>query len=319
MNDRTYIRATLPYSSTSHNERVQLSNFSRLQSNLKPYTTKTNKLPDLDSQRPFTNTPIKTTKFSSTLSSIIGNSTILAKVESSSSLRAAILSNPSLIDLIINNPELLNALIKSPGLLTSLTSNPDLLSSIKDNPALLAEIIKNPNSSIESILETFTKKAEINPSTNTKNDPSKSPHPLDKSTIASEKARSAVPTSLSNTKTLDSKFSEVQKPQTPQVIQTKGSEAKVLETKSPMLPTSKPIASFDAKSFTTNPSLFTLLGSAALTAYRGRIVPVSGDLKDVGVELETQSESQPDAIQEADQVNGIGEIGEIHSVAETNI
>lgn len=311
MGDRSYINAILPHSQAPHNERAQVSNFSKLQNNLKPYTSKTNKLPDLDSQRPFPNTSIKAARLSSPLSLIVGNSTILAKIESRPYLRSAILSNPSLVDLITNNPELLSAIIKSPGLLTSLTSNPELLSSIKDNPALLAEIIKNPNSSIKSILESFTKKTETNPPTNTKNDQPQSPHPLDKSTIASEKARPAAPTT-SNT-------SEVQKPQTPQIIQTKGSEAKALEIKAPMAPISKPMTSFDAKSLTANSSLFSLLGSAALTSYRGRLVPVSGDLKDVGVELETQSESQPDAIQESDQVNGIGEIGEIHSVAETSI
>ena len=308
MSDGNSINVTLAQLPVSHNENVKLSNFARLQNNLKPYTTKANKLPDLDSKKPFINTTTKTVKLSSTLSSLISNSAILARVEANPSLRAAILSNPSLVDIITNNPALLTALIKSPGLLTSLTSNPDLLSSIKDNPTL----------SIESILERLAKKPETNSSPNTKNNLPQTPHPLDKSTIAAERARPAIKAVLSRVKAVGAESLEVQKQQASQIIKAKILEARVL-IKTPMIQTLKPAAYFDTRLFAINPSLLALLGAAAFVSNRIKVIPVSGNLKDAGVEVETQSESQPDAIQESDQVDGIGEVGEIHSVSEATM
>lgn len=83
-----------------------------------------------------------------------------------------------------------------------------------------------------------------------------------------------------------------------------------------MIPTLKPAAYsyFDAKLFAINPSLLALLGAAAFTTNRGKIIPTSGSLKDIEIELETQSESQPDAIQELNQVERIGKVEELHSI-----
>ncbi len=316
MSNENSINAIPALSLVHHNENAQLSNFSKLQNSLRPYTTKTNKLPDLDSKKPFINTPTKTAEFSSALSSLISDSTILARVESSPYLRAAILSNPWLVDEIINNPGLLTAIIKNPGLLTSLTSNSGFLSSIKDNPALLFEIIKNPTLSIKSILERLTKKPEIIFSPNAKNNSSQVPHLLDKNTIAAERARPAIRARLSKVKeSVSAKSGEVQKQLASQVFEAKVFEARA-PIKAPMIPTLKPAAYsyFDARLFAINPSLLALLGAVAFTTNRGRIIPGSGSLKDAGVELETQSESQPDAIQEFDQVERIGEGEELHSV-----
>lgn len=318
MSDGNSINITLAHSSVPHNENVQSNHFSKLQNNLKPYTTKENKFPDLDSKKPFTNTAVKTAKFPSILSSLISNPSVLAKVEANPSLRSAILSNPSLAEVIINNPALLTAIVKNPGLLTSLTSNPGFLSSIKDNPTLLAEIIKNPALAIESILERLANKPEANSlqniKPNTKNNSSQAPHPLDKSTIAAERARPAVRALLSMVKAVSAESLEVQKLQASQVLETR-----MLEVKSPMIPTLKPSAYFDARLLASNPALLALLSAAALVSNRGRVVPASGSLKDVGIELGTESERQPDAIQESDQVDGIGEIGETHSVSEASI
>ena len=310
MADRNPISVTIVHSQVPHNENVQLSRFSKLQNNLKPYSVQADKLPDLDSKKPFTNTPIKTARFPSALSSLISNRAVLARVEANPSLRAAILNNPFLAEIIMNNPALLTAIIKSPELLAAVTNNSNILSSIKDNPGLLSEIIKNPALSIESILERLAKKPEtISPPP---------PHPLEKSTIAAERARPAVRALLSRVKTVGAESLEVQKLQASQVLETKMLEAKS-PLKTPMTPALKPAAYFDARLFAINPALLALLGAAAFVSNRGRVVPAGGSLKDVGVELETQSESQPDAIQESDQIEGIGEVGEIHSVSEASI
>ncbi|GEM_PF-3085227 len=313
MSNENFIHAIPALSSVSHNENAKMSDFSKLQNNLSPYTIKADKLSDLDSKKPFISTLTKTTKLSSALSFLISDSTILARVEASPYLRAAILSNPWLADEIINSPGLLTAIIRSPGLLTSLISNPGFLSSIKDNPALLAEIMKNPALSIESILERLAKRPETNFLSNTKNDSPQAPHSLDKSIIAAERARPAIRALLSRVKVVGTESIEVQKQQTSQVFETKALEARA-PIKALIIPTVKPTAYFDARLFAINPSLLAVLGAAAFTANRGRIIPASGSLKDVAIELETQSESQPDAIQELDQVERIGEAGELHSV-----
>ena len=318
MVDGNIISLTLAYFAVPRNENLQLSNFAKLQNNLKPYTTKANKLPDLDSKKPFTNTEAKTAKSSFTLSSLISNPTILARVEANPNLRAAILSNPFLAELISSNSGLLSAIIKSPGLLASLTSSPDILSAIKDNPSILSEIIKNPTLSIESILERLTKKLETISSPKTKNNSPQVPRPLDKSTIAAERARPATGALLSGVKAVGAESLEIQKQQSSQVL-----EAKTLQTKVPIraltIQASKPMTYFDVRLLAINPSLLALLGAAAFTANRGKIISVSGNLKDVEIDLETQSESQVDALQESDQVGGIGEIEQIHSISEASI
>ena len=305
MSDGNSINVTLSH---SHNENIHLSNFAKLQNNLRPYTTKANKLPDLDSKRPFINTQTKTTKLPSTLASLISNPTILARVEASPYLRAAILSNPSLAETISSNPAFLTAIIKSPGLLASLINNPELLASIKDNPAL----------SVESILERLAKKPETNSLPKVKSNSSQAPHSLDKSTIVAARTQSVIKALLSGVKTVSAESLEVQKQQASQVLEAKMLEARV-PVKASIVPILKPAAFFDARLFAINPSLLALLGAAALIANRGKVIPASGSLRDIGIELETQSESQPDAIQESDQVQGIGEFGEIHSISEAGI
>ena len=320
MADGNLINVTLAYAAVSHNENLHSGQSSRLPSKfeekLKPYTlNQTNKLPDLDSKKPFINTADKPVKSISTLASLISNPVVLARVERNPSLRAAILSNPSLADVIMNNPALLTAIIKSPGLLTALTKNFDTLLLIKENPAILSEIIKNPSLSIESVLENIAKKTETVLLPKVKNN--QVPHPLEKSTIAAARTSAAIKTLLAGAKFIGAESLEVQKQQASQVL-----EAKILEVKTPIKPpvtqTLKPTAFFDARLFAINPALLALLGAAAMVSNRGRVTS-SGSLKDIGVELETQSETQPDAIQESDQVEGVGEVGEIHSISEASI
>ena len=322
MADGNLINVTLAYAAVSHNENLHSGQSSRLPSKfeekLKPYTlNQTNKLPDLDSKKPFINTADKPVKSISTLASLISNPVVLARVERNPSLRAAILSNPSLADVIMNNPALLTAIIKNPGLLTALTKNFDTLLLIKGNPAILSEIIKNPSLSIESVLEKIAKNTEAVPLPKAKNNLSQVPHPLEKSTIAAARTSAAIKTLLAGVKFVGAESLEVQKQQASQVL-----EAKILEVKtpikSPAAQTLKPTAFFDARLFAINPALLALLGAAAMVSNRGRVTS-SGSLKDIGVELETQSETQPDAIQESDQVEGVGEVGEIHSISEASI
>lgn len=311
MSDENFINAIPALSSVPHNENAQFNNLSKLQNNLRPYTIKANKLSDLDSKKPFINTPTKTAELSSELSSLISNSTILARVEASPYLRAAILSNPWLADEIINNPGLLNAIIRSPRLLTSLTNNSGFLASIKDNPALLSEMMKNPTLSIKLILERLAKKTEIVFLPNIKTNSPQSPHSLNKSTIAAERARPVIRVLISKVKTIGAEH-EVQRSEISQVFETKALEARV-QIKSPMIPALKtaPYSYFDAKLFAINPSLLAVLGAAAFITNRGRVIPGNGSLKDEGVELETQLESQPDAIQKIDQVERISEVEEL--------
>lgn len=318
MTDGNPISIAVTHSQIPLNENVQSSRFSEFRNNLKPYSIQTNKHSDLDSKKPFTNTQIKTTNLSSILSSLIPNPSVLARVERNPSLRAAVLSNPSLAGVIINNPALLTAMIKSPALLMALINNPSILSSIKENPTLLSEIVKNPDLSIKSILEKVAKKPETISLPKVKNNLSSAPHQLEKSTIAAERARPAIRALLSRIKAVGVELLETQKQQSSQVLAAKILEAKA-PIRTPITPVLKPVPYFDSRLLAINPALLGLLSAAAFVSNRGRVVPASGSLKDVGVEPDTQSESQPDAIQESDQIEGIGEIGEIHSVSEATI
>ena len=72
-----------------------------------------------------------------------------------------------------------------------------------------------------------------------------------------------------------------------------------------------------AMAMATSPALLAAMGAIAITTSSTRIKKTSGDAKeDSGdVELETESEVQPDALQEADQEQGAGEITEAGSTS----
>ncbi len=255
-------------------------------------------------------------KHVSPLSSLISSSAVLAKVEANYILRNAILLNPHLARAIINNPELLNALIKSPSLLALVTSNPDVLSIVKNNFLFLREILKNPGLSISSILESLSKKPilplvkDINLQAIKTNN---IPHLLNISEIVGHRAplRShMIPIGI--------KYLETIKQQAAQVLQTKIMQGNIRLPRT-LIPVIKIRVYQNARFFALNPSLLAILGGIAFAATRTKIAPVTGSLTDEGIELETQSESQPDAIQESDQIGGVGEIGEIHSVSEATV
>lgn len=252
----------------------------------------------------------------SPLSSIISSPAVLAQVEANYILRNAILVNPHLARAVANNPDLLNALSKSPSLLSLVTSNPDVLSIIKNNLAFLREISRHPGLSVNSILDSLSKKNTL-PTTDridlkaikTNN----IPHPLDVSEIVAHRVplRShMIPVGVGYLETL--------KQQASQVLQTKIIQENIRLPRT-LIPIIKIRAYQNARFFALNPSLLAILGGIAFAATRTKIAPLTGSLTDEGIELETQSESQPDAIQESDQIAGVGEIGEIHSISEATV
>ncbi len=306
MSDRNPISVNPIHYQPLPGENVTMGSFSKLKERLAPYPIKQSVPSPLDSKSPVFTPRIKSSI--SRLSGLIPNPTLLAKIEGNSFLRAAILSNPSLAEEISQIPALLTALLKNPSFLNAIISKPGLLSLIKENPYIVSGIIKNSNLPIESILE---KLIEMKPSVKTENTSvNEKPHEMEKSTIASGKTH-FVSGTLKNTKTVQPPTAQKQQP----VVITKAFEGKAQTGKLPLVRIA-PFPYVDARAYAVNPGLLALLGAAAFVSNR---IKITGNLKDVGAELETQSESQPDAVQESDQIEGVGEISELHSVSEATI
>ena len=256
---------------------------------------------------------IKPHIYSSDLSALIPNPTVLAKVERNPFLRAAILSNPSLAEVISYNPVLLDAIVKNPGLLTALISGPGLLSLIYENPFILSEIIKNPNTPVDKILEGLTKKTELKLLANFKSIVSVKniPHPMAISEIAAHR----VPTGRAALRAPSVELLETMKQQASQIIQAKILQKSIMPKI--LLPVLRVMFYQNARSLVLNPALLALLGGAAFAANRVRIMPASGSLKDIGIELETQSERQLDILQGIGPVHEVEDTAEIHLMRET--
>ena len=244
------------------------------------------------------------------LAALISNPTVLAKTERNPFLRAAVLSNPFLAREISHSPRLLNILIKNPSLISSILANPKLLILIKQDSQIISEIIRNPGSSIEGILQNISERNKPNRSDeNIKNitekklaQPEVLLHKSEKPIIATNKvlptikemltkAGLKIPINIPIAKTVDGK----------------------VQTKLPLAWKQNTRIYIDPKTLAMHPSLITLLGAIAFSASRAKIITAASNSE----ELETQSESQQDTLQEIEPIHEVEEASETHLMKKT--
>ena len=275
---------------------------------------------------------------------------LLSMLKSRAGLLAILKSNHALYNTLAASPELLTAIAATPALLSVFSNNPGLLGLVAANPSLLSEIITDPTLFIKkrASSQDFPKPIEPLVITTTKSLPGKLIKPPTKEVFtpsalkgtiqqqAPPKEKKALtkkgflpsqtsplahklsPSLIAQAKAIAAKLAPIPKTTVTALIPYVTSERRPGLVPIQTLPVGKglkPDAIIFARSMAANPALLALLGAAALGTTKGRIFSTSGGLKDLGIELETESERQPDALLETNQEEGAGEINEATSIS----
>ena len=223
-------------------------------------------------------------------------------------IMAAALRNPSLLIAINSNPSLLSALKSNPYLLEAIETNPRLLSLIQSKPGFLESLrtslepLTNPEKTFSPTSTTERKNPSLPLSTKS-NESKTKPElttPIPRRAVSRTSFLSERPLAKSVMNML------VNTPETKQSTTINSNQNSLPGLKLPL--------ALIADSRLLGPALLSLLGSIAVTTNK---TTLTGASKEVGIGLETESERQQNALEEPEQVAGVGEISEANSASST--